>query len=112
MRPSINPRCPYCGVRHKATKSERCAELAEQEQADAAPAPTDNQHDNGLADRIRAEIPPLCWVLRSTSNTGPVCTDMIGGRSPGGYEWTPDMCCLPCRLRAVVDGPTTPTQET
>lgn len=52
-------------------------------------------------DKLRALVADeACYVLGSTDI---FCTGLIGGTFPGGGTFTEDMCCLPCRLRAILD---------
>lgn len=59
---------------------------------------------------IEAVIPNQCLVF--PVETGPMiiqCTSLIGGTLgdiiEGGAqtEWTEEMCCLPCRIRLVIE---------
>ena len=76
---------------------------------DAAPAPTDNQHNNGLADRetVEREVRNewADYFDRWTAAAGPrppTVRDVIDLLRAEGK---------PFGVSAVVDGPTTPTQE-
>lgn len=54
---------------------------------------------------IEAVLPGECWVFRGLPMEAKVlrCTDLSGGELPNGAEWTEEMCCLPCRIRLVID---------
>lgn len=54
-----------------------------------------------LRDGILAVLPDLCFITRSNSPLR--CTTWIGATFENGAEWTAEMCCLPCRVRAVID---------
>lgn len=47
---------------------------------------------------VRALIPAECWISRTEVDR---CTDYVS-------EFTEDMCCLPCRLRAALGREATP----
>jgi len=59
---------------------------------------TDGRHLWALA-QISALLPNECWMTRSASVR---CTDAVGGTFPNGTVFDADMCCLPCRIRAVL----------
>lgn len=59
---------------------------------------------------IEAVIPNQCYVFRV--DPGPMviqCTSLIGGKMSTLVEgasdaiWTEEMCCLPCRIRLVIE---------
>lgn len=62
-------------------------------------------HDE-LAEKVRAELPDTCSMFEGSLHTeqGVVCTDLIGGTFGNGATFTKEMCCLPCRVRLVIDG--------
>lgn len=49
-----------------------------------------------------------CWVTRSALP----CANLIGGTFGNGVEWIEEMCCLPCRLRALLDRFPAPSEPT
>jgi hypothetical protein len=54
-------------------------------------------------ERVEALIPDVCWT-RSTPWRVSTCADLIGATFGNAATWTEEMCCLPCRLRAALDG--------
>lgn len=50
-------------------------------------------------------LPAECWVSRTVEIR---CTDYVGGTFSNGAVFTEDMCCLPCRIRAVLTSVTSP----
>lgn len=56
---------------------------------------------------IGALLPDECWMTRSAILR---CTAYVGGTFPNGAEFTEGMCCLPCRIRAVLTRVTPPGQ--
>lgn len=51
---------------------------------------------------IEDVLPDECWVFRDKT-VFLSCTGLIGGTFGNGKEWTEEMCCLPCRVRLVID---------
>lgn len=54
---------------------------------------------------IGATIPHTCLISRDDVelDANPIeCTSLIGQPLFDGVEWTEQMCCLPCRVRAVL----------
>lgn len=56
-----------------------------------------------------AVLPEECWVTRST---GISCIAAIGGTFSNGAEWTVEMCCVPCRVKAALDPSNRPVSST
>lgn len=55
---------------------------------------------------IEAVLPDECWVFKfkpEVTTNFLSCTGLIGGTFGNGATWTEEMCCLPCRIRLVVD---------
>lgn len=53
-----------------------------------------------LRGAIRDLLPDECLVSRTTEVH---CTDFVGGAFSNGATFTEDACCLPCRIRKVLD---------
>jgi hypothetical protein len=51
---------------------------------------------------IEAVLPEECWVFKSEVKAF-ACARMIGGKFDNGATWTEEMCCLPCRVRLVIE---------
>lgn len=78
---------------------------------DAAPAPTDNQHNNELADRVKALADK--WDARAEKCRSAAHRPTVTLGAQHAYLQDAGTYTDAARaLRAVVDGPTTPTQET
>lgn len=61
------------------------------------------EHDALAA--IRGLLPDECLVRRTVEvsrTVGVRCTDYVGGVFADGATFTEDMCCLPCRIKAVI----------
>lgn len=51
-----------------------------------------------------AKLVDQCYMVRS--NQGIRCSDLIGVKFPqNSTTWSESMCCLPCRIRLVLDSP-------
>jgi hypothetical protein len=60
----------------------------------------DLRRSGSKLDRVRALLPDDCWVTRNEVER---CIDFVGGTFSNGALWTAEMCCLPCRIRAVLE---------
>lgn len=69
-----------------------------------APGDGHSAEDDALAE-ICDLLPDECWVSRTVEVR---CTDYVGGTFADGAIFAEDMCCLPCRIRAVLTTVTSP----
>lgn len=55
---------------------------------------------------IEDMLPSDCWIFASSApipGEGIMCATLIGARFSTGAKWTEAMCCLPCRIRLVIE---------
>lgn len=62
-------------------------------------APATSRMDD-LAEAVLTLL-PACSVLRSVE-PALTCLDLVGATFGNGGVWTEEMCCLPCRIRAML----------
>lgn len=105
---------PYLGARKSGTPCccERCGFITENQRA-AIVEGNDRMHRalGQAKDRqllmlerriaaVREALPDLCFITRSASPLR--CTSWVGGTFANDAEFTVEMCCLPCRVRAAL----------